>query len=212
MSFLVSSKMAPAAEFASKDPSRYALSAVKLSLVGVPADKPDTVRAESTDGKRMIRVEMPADKVDDFPRIEGFNLESKGETECVILADDFKGIFTKLPKRNGKAILENAAVCPTKETMKVNTVSTDLQTQNAKTLKQVEGTFPNFDDVFPTAKAKFSVWFSPKLLGESLRTLEKLGAVNVKFEFTDGASPAKMTAETSEGMKIKAVIMPMSAG
>ena len=213
MSFLISSKLAPAAEFATKDGHnpRYALSSVKLSYVGVPKDKPDTIRAEATDGKRMIRVEMPAEKVDDFPRIDGVNMDDKGETDCVIAAEDFKSIFTKLPKRNAKAILENAIVSPTKETMKVNTASTDLQTQNVKTLRQVEGMFPNFDDVYPTAKAKFTVNFGSKLLGDSLRTLERLGAENVKFEFIDATSPVRMTAE-KDGIKIQAVIMPMNGG
>lgn len=126
-----------------KEESRYTLRAIL-------ATENETV---ATDGHIMCRVSLPKTDAKNFPTIEGFT--PNGFTRGLIPVDAAKDIESAIPKSKHMPILNHAAISSEhigeREVLKIAT--TDLDTPKLLTVRPVEGTFPNWQNVWPKDKA-----------------------------------------------------------
>lgn len=212
--FLIHSRAKAVSAIAAREAARYARPESTLNGVMVK-EMETTIEISATDGKRAIVVNQRKRSMEDFPMIPGFAPVNSGKS-ALIPADEFGKIFSKIPKKSTRReILEQAIVAPCADGVSVETASTDLETENCKRIKCLEGNYPVIEDVIPKQNPVFTINFNPDLLSELLDAISRMSRENAKvvtFDFYGPDSPAKITAETPDGDPITAVIMPMPRG
>lgn len=196
--------------FCSTDESRKVITGVHFGENGV----------EATDGCMMIRVPYPGYSVDDFPFIQGIGNETQ---DSILPAKEVSAALKTIPKKINFPILKNA-----KLTQKVGSESeiqvTTFDLDNAKTasIKKIDDTYPNLNQVWPTDEPKLSISLLSKYLKKIADYAEKYGqeqqygkGVVIKFEFVDELSPARIEfildrdMQSHEEARAKIVLMPM---
>ncbi len=86
--------------------------------------------------------------------------------------------------------------------------TTDLETPNVSAARNIEGRFPNYEQVIPKEKATLTIAFSAKLLMKACKIAADFGLETMKMEFTTDMNPVKITG-SRHGQDLTVVLMPM---
>ena len=170
------------ANLASKDQSRYPLTAIQVTQK----------RTVVTNGHYAVMVTLPDMADIDFPRIPNFT-PANGETPDFLLCrEDALAIAKVMPSKERISILNNAQVGTAinagfGESRAI--ASTDLETQNVRSIEHLDGTFPNIEQCYPS-KGKKSL-----TIGLSAEYLYKL---------------AKSALDTCSGGRRKSVVIKLT--
>lgn len=194
----------------STDEMRYSLNAVQLTRTA-----PTTCQAAATNGTALITCTWPDANSSDYPLINGAPAATeKPDFTTLIHRDDLNAAAKTIPKKPYTPILKNLALNETAAPNSITLTTTDLSRPTVQTVKPVDGTFPDFTKVIPTAEPTFTIFLSAELVSATLATCAKIldnpkKSSMLKFEFTDNRSPVKITGSNSDGLQVLAVIMPM---
>lgn len=181
---------------ASTDETRYVLCGVKVE------ETKKGVKTIATNGRMLAIVESTTEFKDgDFPVVAGFDTVANSAKEAIIPNDAIRKALKALlkPKKYGQVpILEYVAVKMAKD---VSTLAaTDLETSSVIPARNIEGVFPNYEQVVPKT-SKFSISFNPALLVSLLEIAEKVAGHgnSVMLHFNGEKDPVKITAKDSNG-------------
>lgn len=191
-----------ACQIASKDDSRPVLSGIKF----------EKDRAVATDGFRLITVTYPDQDPNDMPQLGERVLNDE---EVVLPAKNVEAALKRIPKNPNLPIL-NCAVIEKEKDGVVTITSTDLNSFSEEKVRKIDGTYPEYQKILDSTKAKevtakFSV--NAQLMSETLKAmataLKYLGnATTVAVEVRGSNDPILITCESKE-RKIEALVMPV---
>lgn len=190
------------AKAASTDETRYILQGVYLE------ETKNGMKATATDGRMLAIVEdeSVAFAASEYPANVIPATAPNGAKSAIVPIDAFVSAFKGMPGRKCQLpILQTVAV--TMGATETTLGTTDLQTPIVRTAKNIEGHFPDCEQVIPK-KATFAINFNPRLLGVGLKIAQDFELEQVKMEFTDDKSPVKITGKLN-GQKLTVVVMPM---
>lgn len=182
--------------FTDPDSTRYALGAVQYADGEVCA----------TDGKMLIRVPVLND---DFPDTPGAGDEP---STCLIPTGLLKDVIAKASKiRSPKPALRCARLTVTKDD-RVILSSTDLERSSDDTSKQIEGKFPNVNDIMPKDEPEITMTLDAKLLLKLCKhAATHARDEQVTFGIRTKDDPVSIEYSLEDGRKVRAVIMPMNS-
>jgi DNA polymerase III sliding clamp (beta) subunit (PCNA family) len=175
------------AALASKESSRYTLTAIEVSPEGTAA----------TDGHVLCVVSAPKGsdaKPERFPAVDGF--EDKGDGKFLLPADQAARIAKALPVKSTMPILKNAAVSyrDKAEAGIGNSAAiavTDLAAPQVFRTQNPNGQFPNYKRILDQPAPTLRMAFNAKQLGTVLKQVAGFTdhrASEVVFSFTDAQS------------------------
>ena len=217
---LLHPRLAAVANIASKESIRYALTSVKIT-----ARENNIARIETSDGKRLLRVDYKMPDAGDFPEVPGF--KPNGFKTALIHGKTFSEMLKNRKKCKHAPILDHIAVnaeegTPEREATAdspategtpgtVTIATSDGMQHKLQQIRQIDGNYPDTDIVIPTAPPTLSVLFNGKLLAELLQAITAVMADDsktaVRFDFGGGESAVKLTSK-NEDIEATAVIMP----
>ncbi len=186
--------------FASNDPSRLVLNGVHYN------EKAQCL--EATNGRMLIRVPVTVDQGDDFPPLSGERLPAK---DCIIPLAPFKKALSSIPNGGTLPILRHVVLSGSAGD-KLRLTTNDLDTEQNAVTKRIDGTYPDTEQVIPTAPAKFAISLDPSLLQTVAAYFAKHCGEktnSVRLEFTDELSPVRFTGTLASGKKAFVILMPM---
>lgn len=159
----------------------------------------------ATDTFRLLEVSVPADvKIEDFPQVQG----KSAMRGCEPFLVDARSVASiKLPKSK-LPILQH---CTIKHCDKqyVEFLTTDGEIAESKTLRRIDGQFPDYEQIFPKDEPKAEVYINGKMLGELLTAMSELSEdKGVTIRFFGEENPLVLLAE-SKVQKARGIMMPM---
>lgn len=127
----------------------------------------------ATDSYQLLEVATPAEiSPEDFPTVGG-NIPLTSTEPFMVNAKTIKGI--KIKKTKGLPILEN--ICLAGRTPEgINFVSTDLEGASVTSGRIVDGTFPDYEQVFPTDAPACELLINGRMVGELLQAIAGMRA------------------------------------
>jgi len=136
------------ADICSRDETRPALNGLRVTRKFV----------EATDGHKLVRVTLPAQNDEDYPKIKGFKpLKRSKNTEVIIdrsHVTDIKKSIPKLKAWHHPPILAHAQIDFHGANSSVRVATTDLDKSNITEYRTIEGPFPNTERSIPKTKPK----------------------------------------------------------
>ncbi len=173
-------------------------------------------RAEATDGRVLGMVTGPLpEKPEDYPSIAALEAAPGGEAVALLPAADWDKAFRALPKqrtRYAKPILGNLAAALGKNDAVL--ASTDLDRASVANVRQVDGRYPDVDNVLPKKKPRLTFLVDPELLIRLLTVAKSFTDDEhkaVTFEVRDDGAPIAVKCGVS-GQKFTGLIVPLSRG
>lgn len=190
-------------DFCSKDKNNPVLNSVFF-------DKNITV---ATDGYMMMVVENDKTiKNEDFPETNNELGSIEGK---MMRAEDVKEVIKSIPKKQSMPILNYAAPIKTEDD-KVGLVTTNLEIENTKIARTVEGEYPNYKKIMDNHKTpKATVRLNARLLRTVCDYFCKYALENneyIDIEVGTELDPVRFGGTTVEGQKINGLIMPVRGG
>jgi hypothetical protein len=192
---------------ASKEESRYTLRAIL-------ATENETV---ATDGHIMCRVSLPNTDAKNFPLVDGFT--PNGFTRGLIPLDAAKDIENAIPKSKNLPILNHAAISSERigetdrELLKIAT--TDLDTPKLLTVRQPDGTFPNWQQVWPKDKKPvIDLCLNARLLAAIAQAATKFSdraAAPIRLRFYGEHTAMRFDLVNDDGQEMNGLLMPLRA-
>jgi len=143
---LIPPRIACLSKLCDPDSSRYALWGVQFSR-----DEHGTPRAVVTDGRVLVETTWTEDDRDEYPVIEGLNLEPKPGFETIIPKDQLNAAAKLPPKRtlSNRIVLKNIALDEQNANGTIPVAGYDLENVKRMDIKPAEGRFPRWQDVMP---------------------------------------------------------------
>jgi len=190
-------------DFASKEESRYSLTAVQIRPEATVATNGHYLAWVSTN-----RSMAPAD----FPQVEGFEGGDKDFTPFLLETDCAKAIAKALPRKNTIPILSYAAVH--KNGGPASICVTDLQNPQVFHPKPVEGQYPDIERVVPKIEdEKFSICVNAAYLQDIAKAYAQFtkGDRNqiMRIRFYGPSDSIRFDATNDDGQGMTAVLMPL---
>lgn len=201
---LLPANLGSLAKLCSKENPRYATTGLRVRSTK------EGYRIDATDGKRLGIVTGPVDDAADYPPVPALATAPNGEAEAFVQAGVFEKVCKTVCKR-GKPILGNVATVLGKDVATLAT--TDLENFNVQSPRNVQGRFPNTDDVFPKEKRKASFFVDATMLADMLKVAKEFsaegqGKVEVIVYAAD--KPIEIRSQNEKGQKFRGLIMPLS--
>ena len=195
--------------FASTDKTRYQLCGSFLER-----SEDGLAHATATDGHILCTVSWK-DNPDEFPQIDGFPGPGTNNIpwEKIIpsgVMKDLSGI--KIPKRNGKPILENIAIDEISEKDgKIMAAVTDLENPTIRNIAPIDGFYPRYRNALPDHEGKPIYRYNISTLIQALESVQTMAGKEktIGITFDDPDRPMAIHAESINGESIHAMIMPM---
>ena len=197
--------------FASKDECRPALQSVRIT--------PEYT--EATDGHVAVRVLNEPNGIapEDFPKVDGcdptvtfpnYEPGEGGKLPGFLLPVGAAKKITKAIPTNGKLpCLRRVAFDPVAESFAV----TDLETPTTYRPREVEGTYPNVDAIWPKGEPVLTVAFNAKILGPVLAFMAEhteKGQHKIELDLYDPNSAMVVRAiDEDTRQEMKAIVMPL---
>ena len=187
---------------ASTDPTRYILNGVLFE------ETKKGLRAVATDGWLLAMVESETElKETDFPEIEALKNAPNTAKGAIINVDGLKQAAKGVAKKSRTPVLREIAV----KMAETNSIlaSTTLENHTVVTPRNIEGTFPNYQQVIPKDEsATLKIKFNPRLLGKAIEIAEQvMDRDSIELQFSTATSPLKIVGER-KGYKMTLVVMP----
>ncbi len=198
------------ATLTSDNSPRLAVTAVRVEAL--PSNK---YRVEATNGRVLGRVEGPCDDCQTFPNIPALESAPNGATQALIPADAWKQIFRSVPKSKRlvavKPVLGNVAAVLADNTSTLAT--TDLEVQNVQTPRNVDGHWPNTEQVLRSAthgKPKLELRIDASQLIDLLRVAARFATdAIIDLELRGDKVPIVVRA-SSEGQEFTGLLAPLA--
>ena len=193
-----------AVKFASTDETRYILNGVLMT------ETETGLRAVATDGKRLAVVESTGGMVaEDFPNVPGMDTAPNTAKSAIVPSECIDKVRRSLPKKNKLPVLGTALVKLGESQSTLCT--TDLSNASVVPTRNIEGTFPNWEQVLPKEEPKFRIGVNPALLRELLEVAESNSrkGVAVCMEFWSENEPMRVCTDNGHGIKTTLILMPM---
>jgi DNA polymerase III sliding clamp (beta) subunit (PCNA family) len=183
-------------KFASKSETRPELAGVFVT---------DKVTV-ATDTFRLVEMTLPADvKVEDYPEVNG-KKAMRGWKPFIVPAKELAKI--KIPNSKSLPLLNHVAIGYV-DANKVEFMTTDLENQETKTLRRIDGEFPEYSKLFPAGEAKVELSVNAEFMADILEVLGKMNSLNsVKIKLYGDNMPVVFEAE-GNGQKSRAMLMPL---
>lgn len=184
------------------------------SLAGVRLEfNPTSYRAEVCDGKYLLRVDGPLPDAADYPAPPAIVEAPNSAMAAIVGAKDWKAAFRAVPKpkRGSSPVLSHLALVPGERTVTLG--ATDGTTQAVQTIENVDGRWPQTDQVFPKDAPVATVKLDVSKLAQLAAVLASIlpdDGQTVTLELHGDSKPIQIKAETADGQKIAALLMPMS--
>lgn len=195
---------------ASKEKSRYTLQAIL-------ATENETV---ATDGHTMARISLPSVKTECFPSISGF--KANGFTHGLIPLDTCKAIENAIPKSKSLTILNHAAISSefieAEQRTVLHVAATDLDTPKLLTIRQPDGTFPNWKlpSLWQYGKTPLAdITVSAKLLAAIANAATKIsdrGTPSLRVRVYGADSAIRFDMVNDDGQEFNSLLMPLRSG
>lgn len=204
---LINKKHLAVREVVSTDGSRYVLNGVLVSEIEINGKA--AVRTVATNGRALAMVEGITPASEDFPQIAEIDNAPNGAKRAIIPNETVKRMVAAIPKtrRGTLPILSNGVLKMSEK--EITFACTDLDNKSIIPSRVVEGNYPAYEAVIPTATPKATVKLSPELLTMLLKAaIESTGGVGVTFHVYGEMDAVKLTAENKDE-KFTGVIMPM---
>lgn len=164
---MLHSNLSALADLAAKESAKFATNGVKLEV-----HPGGGYSACATDGKVLGVVTGRAGDGDDFPSLPALESAPNGAVSAIVPAKDWKDAMkapTKFGRRtrDARPIFSQVAVVPGE---KVTTfAATDLDKAAVAQPRNLEGRFPPYVHIIPTAPPAFVVTFNPHVLAQMLK-------------------------------------------
>lgn len=196
MAIKIPKSLGCAADFCSKEVTRYGLTGVRVQSKG------GKVRVSASDGKKLLDAVVRPDGQKEFTLPD--DGDGNADFSCVVPRGAWKeaaetsekgGAF-RLASVNGHAVVK----------------SSKRDTERLVRVARIDATYPNVASAFPKGEKVAEGLFDPRLLGEALLALARAKASRtaVKFEFFGNDKPMLITMRGDDA-DIRMLIMPMSA-
>ncbi len=181
---------------------------IRPELAGILVT-PDGTAA--TDSYVLLEVSSPsADNAEkDFPAIPGHAITARDD-QFIFPKESARQVLKTIPKKtdSGSGVVQRAAVLETDKGF-AGFIATDHVQIRPTIAKEIEGTFPEYQQLFPTAKPKSVVSVNAKQqekLAKFFAGLSKLGNVTIK---TYGAQDPILFEAQNEVQTARALLMPL---
>lgn len=193
---------------AAKEESRYTLRAIL-------ATEHETV---ATDGHVLVRVSVPELDANSFPAIDGF--KPNGFTHGLIPVDAAKEIENAIPKKTTLPILAHAAITsehvPDSDRTVLKIAATDLDTPKVFTVREPEGQFPNWKNVWPDVDQKpaADICFDARLLAAVATAAAKFSdhrLCAIRLRVYGSNSAMRFDLVNDDGQEMNGLLMPCRA-
>jgi len=182
---LIPPRIACLSKLCNPDVSRYALWGVQFSR-----DENCVPHAVVTDGRVLVATSWTEDDRDEYPVVEGLNLEPKPGFETIIPKDQLVAAAKLPPKRSPRHVLTNIALDEQNSNGTVPVVGYDLENVKRVDVKPVEGRFPRWRDIMPNyspvkqwqvvennlSDKAVAIWVDAKYLAKVLDVVRESGA------------------------------------
>ena len=141
---LIPKRIACLSKLCCMEPGRYALSGVQLSR-----DEDGMARATVTDGHCLLTTSWMEPLPEEYPSIDGLNLEPKRDFETILPKDQLVAASKLSPNRSRFPILMHTALDEQNANGTIPVVGTDRETTKRLDIRPLEGCFPKWRDVLP---------------------------------------------------------------
>lgn len=197
---------------ASTDETRFILNGVLLEETEKKEGKQNILglKAVATDGRILAQYVSYNDQTKEMPVIAGMENAKNTGTRAIVPSSAIGAVIKALPKKQRRLpVLQNAVV---KISDDVTTFgATDLETTSVIPAKNIEGHFPNYEQVIPTKTPIFVTAFSASYLRDLADLVLAVADDRnpaVRLSFYGHKEPLKADYKTKEG-ELTAVLMPM---
>ncbi len=199
---LINKDHAVVVKAASDDETRYIIQSVLIE------ETEKGIRTVATDGRMLAMVEDDNTlDVKEFPENVIPAGAPNGATSAIVPVQAIKDAVKGLPKKTTLPVLQNVLIVLGKDQTTLGT--TDLETPKVITAKNIEGTYPNYNQVIPKSdKKNLSIGFAPELMLRAFQIAKDFGLWGIKMEFSGPLCPVKMTGEKG-GKRLTIVVMPV---
>lgn len=166
----------------------------------------------ATDSSRLLEVSTP-DNVDpaDFPTVGDAGALMAFPTGTDSFMVNARKLATiKLPKNKSLPVLNNVAIRAVSKSA-VEFITNDLESADTKSIQQTHGTFPNYEQVFPTGKPLAEVTLNAELLAGLLENMGKLNKLHqVTIKVYEQNRPLVLEV-SNDNQRARGLIMPMKS-
>lgn len=200
---LISKKHLAVLGAASTDETRYMLNGIHFE------ETEKGLKAVATDGHIMAIVESKQSDHDGFPVIPAITAAENTATNATVPTEAIKKLLKLIPKKHRTLpILENAVVKFSDSVTAFGT--TDLESPNVISARNIEGYFPNYEQVIPK-HSRFQMLVNPLKLASMLEMASKVvrEGESVLLHFNGQKNPIKVTGDDNNGISFIGVVMPM---
>lgn len=219
---LLPTNLAPIATICANESVRFATTGVKIDVDSTEPTAQFT--AVATDGRRLIVCKgectdpapaMPKD-APTYPDLPALDSAPNGQLGGIVPAREWARIFReaeKLTRRTHKPILRNVAAifgekCST-------FAATNLEAIQTAQPLNIDGRFPNWEQVIPDRTPTYEIAVDPDMLAETLTTVSKLGCSSegkaVILSFGPPTEPIVIRPRARTELETLAIIVPLSA-
>ena len=189
---------AAAVKFVSRDESRGALRAVRVTREFT----------ESTNGHVLARIPLDKTPAEDFPVVEGAGGGFNGQV--LVPVEIMERAIKAGPRKSTMRVLEGIHVGETEQGAPVCTV-TDLESPTVVKGRKVEGNWPNVERVIPKADKYLRGGYDAKYIGWIADFAKRYGnATNTMiFHIEDKEKAARIEVPMANGGTAIFVLMPV---
>jgi len=181
---------------------------VRPELAGILVTPTGTA---ATDGYVLLEVSSPStDNTEkDFPAISGHVVKARDD-QFIFPKEAARQVLKTIPKKtdSGQGVLQRAAVLETDKGF-AGFIAGDPVHIRPTIAKEIEGTFPEYQQIFPTKKPKSVISVNAKQLEKLAKFfagLSKVGSVSIK---TFGAHDPILFEASNEVQTARALLMPL---
>lgn len=167
--------------------------ATRPELTGVYFKRDRTV---ATDGVCLLEMTTPTGlDIADWPKVKGITA-MRGCSPFIVKAS-MLAERVKLPKKASLPILECAAISHIADGHFVEFITTDLETTNRNRIAQIDGTFPDYEKIFPTGEPVAEITVNAEAFAGLLTVMSKLKN-KVKISFHSKDKPLVLWCEDNQ--------------
>lgn len=165
----------------------------------------------ATDSARLVEITTPRranENIEDYPTSVGHGeMITKIPEPFMLAAAQIKNLKIAKPSKT-LPVLNTVALFRESDKSAIELVSTNIEDKNAVEIRPTEGTFPDYEQVFPKGAPAFEVLINGEYLAEILDTLSKLNnSKQVTIKFFEDKKPLLIEA-SNDDQSARALLMP----